>query len=135
MTIPQSPPATSGDTDGRRTHSPLLSCVAAVEFSKVHTAGTKASASGHRYREGRLQPELPSPRLCRESGGVTPTAQMTQVDGRKRAEVQGSAPLIKEGGRPFTISISAPDIAGTAALVRLQGRQIASAADRSRSAA
>lgn len=29
----QSPPATPGDTDGRRTHSPLLSCVAAVDKS------------------------------------------------------------------------------------------------------
>jgi len=68
--------------------------------NSVNTAGTDASASGHRYREGRLQPELPSPRVCRESGGVAPTAHVTQANGVKRAEVQGSATFVEEGGKP-----------------------------------
>lgn len=41
-----------------------------------------------------------APRLRRESGGVKPTAQTTRVIGGKRAEVQGSAPVIERGGRP-----------------------------------
>lgn len=49
---------------------------------------------GQRYRDGRLQRELPSPRLRRESGGVTPTAQMTQVTEGRRAEVQGCAAVV-----------------------------------------
>jgi hypothetical protein len=62
------------------------------DLDSVHTAGTRVRV-GQRYRARRLQRELLAPRLCRESGGVTPTAQMTQVIGRKRAEVQGSAPI------------------------------------------
>lgn len=75
----------------------------------VHTAGTGLllrEDAGQRYRARRLQRELLAPRLRRESGGVTPTAQMTRVRGRKRAEVQGSAPRIEEGGKPSTLTLA-----------------------------
>jgi hypothetical protein len=54
---------------------------------------------GRRYRDGRLQRELPSPRLRRESGGVTPTAQMTRAIECRRAEVQGCAAIVEGRGR------------------------------------
>jgi hypothetical protein len=77
----------------------LAALSARLVFNLVQTAGTDVRI-GKRSLEGRLQRELPSARLRRESGGVTPTAQMTQAVGRKRAEVQGSAPAVMWGGRP-----------------------------------
>ena len=69
--------------------------------NSVETAGTGVRL-GRRSRAGRQQQGLPAPRLCRESGGVTPTAQMTRVTGSRRAEVQGCAPVIEGGGRLLT---------------------------------
>ena len=67
--------------------------------NSVETAGTEVTSFGYEV-SGRTTPQgLPAPRLCRESGGVTPTAQMTRVIGSRRAEVQGCAPVIEGGGR------------------------------------
>jgi len=82
--------------------------------NSVNTAVTKALAPREKVSGKTTNRELLAPRLCRESGGVAPTAQMTRSGGRKRAEAQGSAPSDKRGGRPCTISFSInsiPDIA------------------------
>lgn len=80
----------------------------AAGTSSVNTAVTEALASWEKVSGKTTNRELLAPRLCRESGGVAPTAQMTQTDGSKRAEVQGSAPLVEEGGMPSTISDPGP---------------------------
>jgi hypothetical protein len=83
--------------------------------SQVQSAGSegrrieKAPTFVKRTRVGRLQQELPTPRLQRESGGGSPTLQMPQVIGRKRAEVQGSAPIIEGRGRRPTLFQSQGD--------------------------
>jgi len=79
------------------------------EPCKVKTAGTRdARALGDRSRAGRQQQGLPAPRLRRESGGVTPTAQKTQAIGVKRAEVQGSATVAKGVEGPLSSKIGRP---------------------------
>lgn len=73
--------------------------------SKFIPPGPIVDSIGQRYRDGRLQRELPSPRLRRESGGVTPTAQVTQATEGRRAEVQGCAAVAEgRGKRPTHFS-------------------------------
>jgi hypothetical protein len=78
-------------------------------FDSVQTAGTGPSLKrawfGQRSRAGRLQQELPAPRLCRESGGVTPTAQMTRVTGCSAPKYKASGPVIvKVEGLPYNFN-------------------------------
>lgn len=89
------PHAGSQVNSSRLTALSKQSCTRRLQEIEVSTAGIDASASGHRYRAGRLQRGLPASRLRRESGGATPTTQTAQVIGVKRAEVQGSATIIK----------------------------------------
>ena len=86
-------------------HWPRAGCAA-----KVGTAGTvrPKGPDGDRSRVGRQQQELPTPRLRRESGGVTPTAQKTQATGGKRAEVQGSATVAKGVEGPLSPKMGRP---------------------------
>lgn len=65
-----------------------------------------AFGSGIRYRARRHQRELLAPRLRRESGGVTPTAQKTRAIEGRRAEVQGCAAIVEGRGRRSTESQS-----------------------------
>lgn len=92
------PSRTPDNRDGRDVPEGVTGGESAAQIS-VQSAGTGAQRHGERTRARRLQQGLLAPRLRRESGGVTPTAQMTRMTGRKRAEVQGSAPFIEGGGR------------------------------------
>ncbi len=85
-------------------------------INSVNTAVTSVLAPEEKVSGKTTNRELLAPRLCRESGGVAPTAQMTQADGRKRAEVQGSATSAEEGARPSTNSVVADDCRGAPAL-------------------
>jgi hypothetical protein len=97
-------------------------------LNSVNTAGTGSNA-GYRYRARRHQRELLAPRLRRESGGVTPTAQMTRVHGRKRAEVQGSALCIEWSGKLRT-QFRSPANACPAIVVQRTAEGITQAASR-----
>ncbi len=71
-------------------------------LNSVDTAVTRNVRPGVKVLGKTTCRELLAPRLRRESGGVTPTAQMTQATEGKRAEVQGSAAVVTRGGRPRT---------------------------------
>lgn len=60
----------------------------------VDTAVTRNARPGVKVLGKTTYRELLAPRLRRESGGVTPTAQMTQATEGRRAEVQGCAAVV-----------------------------------------
>jgi hypothetical protein len=107
-TLANSNPAVASISTGETavTAIPAPGLTVAAEFISVNTAVTETLASREKVSGETTNRELLIPGLRPESGGVTPTAQMTRSDGSKRAEVQGSALADEEGGKPSTKSLN-----------------------------